>query len=326
MSISGHPAPGGVPASGLVALDEDHHVHSTFSDDAVSTVAENVRAARERGLRVVVLADHVRQGSPWVPDFVAAVRELRPASGIEVLAGVEAKILNGAGELDLPPSLRGLDRVLIADHQYPGDHGPVPPQDMRDALERRQCSAADVIDGLIAATLGALERAPLPQLAHLFSLLPKMGLDEADVPGTALDHLARGCHQAGARVEVNEKWACPAPRTIRALAAAGVPLVASTDSHDCATSALRRVRGILAAVPLPRALMRVVLDVFRLAAGGVRHGRRDAHAGRRDTSSCSSPCISAATTTGMRARISRASRSWSRPGTRPRSSAPRSIG
>jgi putative hydrolase len=247
---AGPPAPGSLRAGGLVALDEDHHVHSTFSDDAVSTVAENVRAARERGLRVVVLADHVRQGSPWVPDFVAAVRELPPDPGIEVLAGVEAKILNGAGELDLPPDLRGLDRVLIADHQYPGDHGPVPPQDMRDALERRQCSAADVIDGLIAATLAALERVTLPQLAHLFSLLPKMGLDEADVPGPALDYLAQGCYQAGARVEVNEKWACPSPRTIRALAVAGVPLVASTDSHDCVTiGRYARVREILAAAP-----------------------------------------------------------------------------
>jgi putative hydrolase len=244
------PEAGGLPASSLVALDEDHHVHSTFSDDAVSTVAENVRAARERGLRVVVLADHVRQGSPWVPEFVAAVRELPAAPDIEVLAGVEAKILNSAGELDLPPDLRGVERVLIADHQYPGDHGPVPPQDMRDALERRQCSAADVIDGLIAATLAALERVALPQLAHLFSLLPKMGLDEADVPGPALDYLAQGCYQAGAQVEVNEKWACPSPRTIRALAVAGVPLVASTDSHDCATiGRYARVREILAAAP-----------------------------------------------------------------------------
>ncbi len=242
----GRPAPGGWPACGLAALDEDHHVHSAFSDDAVSTVAENVRAARERGLRVIVLADHVRQSSAWIPEFVAAVRDLEPGPGLQVLAGVEAKILNGAGELDLPPSLRGVDRVLIADHQYPGDHGPVPPQDVRAALERRECSAADIIDGLVAATLGALERAALPQLAHLFSLLPKMGLDEADVPGAALDHLAQGCYRAGARVEVNEKWGCPSPRTIRALAAAGVPLVASTDSHDCATiGRYQRVRGIL---------------------------------------------------------------------------------
>ena len=255
--MSAPPAPGaaGLRAAGLVALDEDHHVHSTFSDDAVSTLAENVRAARDRGLRVLCLADHVRQGSPWVPEFVAAVRELRPAPGIEVLAGVEAKILNVAGELDLPPSLHGVDRVLIADHQYPGDHGPVPPQDMRDALERGQCSAADVIGGLIEATLAALEQVALPQLAHLFSVLPKMGLDEAGVPVPALGHLAQGCLRAGARVEVNEKWACPSPRTIRVLAAAGVPLVASTDSHDCATvGRYQRVRGILesalrAAVP-----------------------------------------------------------------------------
>ena len=237
---------GGADLAGLVALDEDHHVHSTFSDDAVSTVAENVRTARDRGLRVLCLADHVRQGSAWVPEFVAAVRGLRPAPGIELLAGVEAKILNVAGELDLPPSLPGVDRVLIADHQYPGDHGPVPPQDMREALGRRQCSVPEVVDGLIEATLGALERVALPQLAHLFSLLPKMGLDEADVPGPALDHLAQGCFRAGARVEINEKWACPSPRTIRALAAAGVPLVASTDSHDRATiGRYQRVRGIL---------------------------------------------------------------------------------
>lgn len=232
--------------SAPVALDEDHHVHSAFSDDAVSTVAENFRAARDRGLRVICLADHVRQGSAWVPDFVAAVRELQPGAGLQLLAGVEAKILNGAGELDLPRSLPGVDRVLIADHQYPGEHGPVPPQDIRDALGRRECSASEVIGGLIGATVGALDRVALPQLAHLFSLLPKMGLDEADVPGPALDHLARGCFRAGARVEVNEKWACPSPRTIRALAAAGVPLVASTDSHDCATiGRYQRVRDIL---------------------------------------------------------------------------------
>jgi putative hydrolase len=47
-------------------------------------------------------------------------------------------------------------------------------------------------------------------------------------------------------VEVNEKWGCPSARTIRVLAGAGVPLVASTDSHDCATIGwYDRVRGIV---------------------------------------------------------------------------------
>ena len=44
-----------------LALDEDFHVHSTFSDGE-SSLAQNVRAARERGLRTLCLVDHVRRG------------------------------------------------------------------------------------------------------------------------------------------------------------------------------------------------------------------------------------------------------------------------
>lgn len=72
-----------------------------------------------------------------------------------------------------------------------------------------------------------------PQLAHLFSVVPKMGLDEEAVSDRAIGQLARQARAAGARLEVNEKWACPSARTVRAFAEAGVDLVASTDSHNC---------------------------------------------------------------------------------------------
>jgi putative hydrolase len=218
----------------LPALDEDHHVHSVFSDDAVSSLDENVRAARRRGLRVICFADHVRRDSPWVADYTAAVAGLRPVPGLDVVAGVEAKILDSQGHLDLPGQLPGVDRVLIADHQFPGEAGPVHPGDIRAQLATGQRTAGEVIDGLITATVRALDQVAIPQLAHLFSLLPKMGLAEREVPGPALAALAQAARRAGARLEVNEKWACPSPRTIRAFAAAGVPLVPSTDSHDCA--------------------------------------------------------------------------------------------
>jgi putative hydrolase len=70
-------------------------------------------------------------------------------------------------------------------------------------------------------------------LAHLFSVLPKIGLDESGVPDSLLGLLAQRARACGAIVEVNEKWSCPSARTLRAFAGAGVPLVASTDSHDC---------------------------------------------------------------------------------------------
>jgi putative hydrolase len=219
------------------ALDQDHHVHSTFSNDAVSTVAENVDTARQRGLRALCLADHVRHDSAWVPDFVSAVDALRPVPGLDVLAGVEVKILDRTGRLDLPEGIGGTDVVLIADHQFPGDLGPVHPRAMRNAIASGLVTAGEVIDCLIDATMGALMTATQldqrPQLAHLFSVVPKMGLDETSISDRAIGQLARQACAAGARLEVNEKWACPSARTVRAFADAGVDLVASTDSHDC---------------------------------------------------------------------------------------------
>jgi len=223
-----------------LALDEDYHVHSTWSDDALSTLAENVRVARDRGLRTLLLAEHVRRDSAWVPDYALAVEGLPPAPGLTLLTGVEAKLIDQSGRLDLPDDIGRASWILIADHQFPSPRGPVRPDIIRAALAGGQVTAAEVTAGLAGATVGALHRVGAwpgrqPQLAHLFSVLPKLGLDELAVDDAALDQLVRAALDTGARLEVNEKWGCPSARVIRAFAAAGVPLVASTDSHHCRT-------------------------------------------------------------------------------------------
>jgi putative hydrolase len=235
----------GGPDSG-VALDEDFHVHSTFSDGA-STLAENVQAARERGLRTLCLVDHVRRDTAWLPEFTAAVEQYRHQPGPRILAGVEAKILDSCGQLDVPASLAGIDLVLIADHQFPSDNGPVHPAEVRSAIAYGGMTALEAIERLCEATANALHwaswlpaRSGLPAagglrplLAHLFSILPKIGLTEAMVPGPLLTDLAKRVAHAGAMVEVNEKWSCPSVPVVEAMAAAGVSLVAGSDSHHC---------------------------------------------------------------------------------------------
>jgi len=219
-----------------VSLDEDFHVHSTFSDGA-STLAENVAAARERGLRTLCLVDHVRQDTTWVPEFAAAVAPYRGEPGLRVLAGVEAKILDTRGHLDLPAQLDdSVDLVLVADHRVPSPAGPVDPATSLREIETGITTAAQLIEDLCRATANAISPARCPRrplLAHLFSVLPKVGLTEADIPGPVLAELAWRITKSGALVEVNEKWSCPSPRTVAALAAVGVPLVAGSDSHHC---------------------------------------------------------------------------------------------
>ena len=216
----------------VVALDEDFHVHSAFSDDAVSTVADNVRAARERGLRTLCVADHVRRDTAWVPELVAAVAACRGGPGPRVLAGVEAKVLDTAGRLDLPPDLDGIDLVLIADHQFPTDDGPVHPDRVRAAIDGGQLAAAEAIGRLCEAT-GSAPRAAGREcvLAHLFSVLPKIGLDEEDVPLELIESLAQATQESGSQVEVSERWRCPSVRTLRPFVERGLTVRMSTDSH-----------------------------------------------------------------------------------------------
>lgn len=212
-------------------LRGDHHVHSTFSDDAVSSLAQNVEAATAVGLTTLRLVDHVRRSTTWVPEYLAAVRALRVPEGLAVLTGVEAKILDAGGNLDIPPLPEGIDRILIADHQFPGANGPLTPAEVRERIAAGW-AADDVLDQLVDALIAAMRRHPGNQLAHCFSILPKIGLSEEDLGAQRTAAWASAAAETGTLVEVNEKWAGPGVGALAALRRAGAEVVASTDSHD----------------------------------------------------------------------------------------------
>jgi len=220
--------------SSLAELHGDYHVHSTFSDDAVSTIAENIAAAEAAGLTTIRLIDHVRASTTWVPEFLAAVAAEPVPTGLTVLTGVETKIMDADGTLDLPTDLivgdGGLGAIVIADHQFPGTDGPWSPESTIERLAAGLSTAA-ALDLLISGYVGAMRATSSAQLAHPFSILPKVGLDESDLSDDQLALWASVAAETGTLVEVNEKWSCPGVRVIRAARAAGATIVAATDSH-----------------------------------------------------------------------------------------------
>jgi len=214
----------------------DHHVHSTFSDDAVSAPVENLAAAVRAGLTTVRMVDHVRTSTTYVPDFLAVVRALPRHEGLTVLTGVEAKILDASGAVDAPADVlatvggTGVDRVLLADHQFPGPDGPWSPRVTTERIAAG-LSPADAVEMLVTATARAMRLVGRAQVAHPFSLLPKIGLSDDDVSDELLDAFAAAAVATGTLVEVNEKWRCPGARVRDRWAAAGVQLVAASDAH-----------------------------------------------------------------------------------------------
>jgi putative hydrolase len=209
---------------------QDMHVHSTFSDGAGS-IEENIAAAERQGLRQLTCVDHVRASTDWVPDYVAAVRALAPTTELTLRCAIEAKLLDTGGALDLPDAIDGIDAIYAADHQVPLADGPHHPREVRASLEAGQRQTEDVLDAIVTATERALDRPEQVVIAHLFSVLPKLGLHERDVPLPLIERLAAAAQRHGAWIEIDERWRCPSARTVRPFIDLGVPLLLSTDSH-----------------------------------------------------------------------------------------------
>lgn len=209
---------------------QDMHVHSTFSDGN-NTIEENIEEAESLGLETLTCVDHVRADTDYLPDYVAAIRRLRPTTRVELICGIEAKLMDTSGKLDLPPLPDGIDRIYAADHQVPLEDGPHHPREVKAEIESGERDATDVINAIIESTASAARTHQNMVIAHLFSMLPKLGLSEDDVPPDSLEELARATAESGNMIEVSERWRCPNAKTLRPFIQHGVPLLMSTDSH-----------------------------------------------------------------------------------------------
>jgi len=108
-------------------LEADLHVHTTASGHGYSTIKEIVEMAAAKGLKMVGITDHGLKmpGAPHWYHFTNMISLPREMQGIEVLRGVEANILDTAGNIDMPESVLSfyLDLVLAGFHDETGYNG-----------------------------------------------------------------------------------------------------------------------------------------------------------------------------------------------------------
>lgn len=101
-------------------VQADMHIHSVASTHAYSTITEIAAAAAEQGLKAVAVTDHgcAMPDAPhiWHFDNLRIVPDI--IHGVRVYRGVEANVLNTAGEIDIPEyALDRLEWVVASMHR-----------------------------------------------------------------------------------------------------------------------------------------------------------------------------------------------------------------
>ena len=85
---------------------------------------------------------------------------------------------------------------------------------MRERIAGGDLDPAAVIDAILTSTARALDRPQRVVIAHFLSILPKIGLTEADVPLEGLERLAAEAARTGQEIEISERWRCPSAATL----------------------------------------------------------------------------------------------------------------
>ena len=242
---------GAAAAQPTLDLSIDGHVHTGFAKGRLS-VGALVTAAEQAGLTQVTFADLVGPETTWLRAYLDSVRRAQKRTDLALRVAVEVEVVRPDGWVAFPADLGELESISIALSGVPLPEGLVAPERVRARIRSGELRAADVTDLVVAATVHAVERtsryAPT-QLARPLGVLAALGIDEAEVDEQAIRQLAAACRSSRVVVEVSEAWRTPSLRLCRALAVAGVPLVAASDTADASQLGrwryVRAVQGVV---------------------------------------------------------------------------------
>lgn len=207
----------------------DYHTHTTFSDGR-SSVMENALAAKEKGLKEIAVTDHgFRILTMGFKKYLRAREECRAAeeaTGVKVIAGVEADIVSPQGDVDIREDhIDPIDYIIVGFHKFAF------PKNVSTFFKMYFIT---YFNGLIPigkkararntrAVIAAIERYPIKAVAHLNHSL-KVNVGE----------VAAACAKKNVLVELNVKHLRSLKGHWQELIDSGASFVVNSDAHRAA--------------------------------------------------------------------------------------------
>lgn len=202
----------------------DLHMHTTYVD-GMQGVGEMVNAARNLGLQVIAITEHVRTSfGHWWASYVNEIRNVRRAD-LKVFIGMEANAIGSNGNIDVTPEMRrDAEIVLGAVHGYYNDLS-------WEKLNPADLSSEEALAYEIQKLEGLCENPEVHVLAHPFWLYGKYF---GAVPADAVKRVARKAAITGTAYEINVRYIGDWEMTRQILLDCNPLVSVGSNAHDVA--------------------------------------------------------------------------------------------
>jgi len=197
-------------------MKADLHVHTVFSDGKCSPELM-VETAEMRHLDLLAITDHgpalhVGMREDQIPKYLSEMGRLKENSGLKLLVGMEANIVNESGGIDVDEELRGkLDILIVGIHRLP-------------VVSEPREMAILYLNSLI----NAIRRNRIDVVAHPFQF---QGDLSKYLTVEEIENLLNAAAERETAIEVNEKYKAPDENFYRLCLKHGIRLSVGSDSH-----------------------------------------------------------------------------------------------
>lgn len=204
-------------------ITSDLHTHTVHSH-GTGSVDDNVRAAIEKGLSEIAIADHsvghLAYGVRDVEAYLRAIEDAKKtyADTIKVKSALELNILNEDGLLDIPKGYEDcFDYLAFGFHKFAGFTGFA--NKLRMYLPKSESKKA--VDRNTRAYINAIERYKIDFVTHPGYGLP---IDKLRVAEAAV--------KRGTRLEINNKHPEFTEEELKSCMELGVLFTINSDAHS----------------------------------------------------------------------------------------------
>ncbi|MFH0887474.1 MAG: phosphatase [bacterium] len=132
----------------MLKIVADLHLHTVASGHAYSTICEYAEEAHKKGLEMIAMTDHGpgMPGGPHYYHFANLNSVPDVISGVRILKGIEANIMDFDGKLDIEDTwLKPLDIVIASFHLHLGHDGGTVDQNTETILKVMKNPYVDII-------------------------------------------------------------------------------------------------------------------------------------------------------------------------------------